>query len=100
MREIVDLDVPQVAFTTALDNLRNRINFAPDFDRGGEDIAYALYVLAREGAAAIGDLRYYADEKATALGHPARQGATGGGVGRLRRSQHGPTRCSQQRPAI
>ena len=63
-------DVPQVAFTTALDNLRNRINFAPDFDRGGEDIAYALYVLAREGAAAIGDLRYYADEKATALATP------------------------------
>jgi len=63
-------DVPQVGFTAALDNLRNRINFAPDFDNGGEDIAYALYVLAREGAAAIGDLRYYADEKATALATP------------------------------
>lgn len=63
-------DVPQIAFTQALDNLRNRINFAPDFDNGGEDIAYALYVLAREGAAAIGDLRYYADEKASALATP------------------------------
>lgn len=63
-------DVPQVAFTQALDNLRNRVNFAPDFDYGGEDIAYALYVLAREGAAAIGDLRYYADEKAQALATP------------------------------
>ncbi len=62
--------MPQVGFTAALDNLRNRINFAPDFDNGGEDIAYALYVLAREGAAAIGDLRYYADEKATALATP------------------------------
>ena len=30
---------------------------------GGEDIAYALYVLARTGRAAIGDLRYYAESK-------------------------------------
>jgi len=56
-------DVPDIAFRMAMDNLRNRVNYAPDFDRGGEDIAYALYVLAREGAAAIGDLRYYADVK-------------------------------------
>jgi uncharacterized protein YfaS (alpha-2-macroglobulin family) len=54
----------------ALDNLRNRVNFAADFDKGGEDIAYALMVLAREGAAAMGDLRYYADEKGTAFGTP------------------------------
>ena len=56
--------VPDLAFTLAMDNLRNRINYAPDFDRGGEDIAYALLVLAREGAASMGDLRYYADTKA------------------------------------
>ena len=56
--------VPDIAFRQALDNLRNRVNYAPDFDQGGEDIAYALHVLAREGAAAIGDLRYYADTKA------------------------------------
>ena len=52
---------------SALDNLRNRINFAPDFDEGGEDIAYALLVLARAGAAQMGDLRYYADTKAGAF---------------------------------
>ena len=34
-----------------------------DFEKGGEDIAYALYVLARSGRAAIGDLRYYAETK-------------------------------------
>ncbi|TNF57287.1 MAG: alpha-2-macroglobulin family protein, partial [Rhodobacteraceae bacterium] len=62
--------VPDRAFGMALDNLRNRINFAADFDRGGEDIAYALMVLAREGAAAMGDLRYYADEKGAAFGTP------------------------------
>lgn len=62
--------VPDLAFRQALDNLRNRINFAPDFDRGGEDLAYALMVLAREGAANMGDLRYYADQKADALATP------------------------------
>ncbi|SEO57629.1 hypothetical protein SAMN04490248_10745 [Salinihabitans flavidus] len=63
-------DVPQLAFAQAMDNLRNRINYAPDFDTGGEDIAYALMVLAREGAAAMGDLRYYADVKAEAFTTP------------------------------
>ncbi|ROU01222.1 alpha-2-macroglobulin family protein [Histidinibacterium lentulum] len=63
-------DVPEVAFGMALDNLRNRVNYYPDFDQGGADLAYALLVLAREGAAAIGDLRYYADEKAEAFGTP------------------------------
>lgn len=60
-------DVPDLAFRRALDNLRNQVNYAPEFDAstngGGEDLAYALMVLAREGAAAIGDLRYYADVK-------------------------------------
>lgn len=58
------------AFAQAMDNLRNRINYAPDFDQGGEDIAYALMVLAREGAASMGDLRYYADVKAEAFTTP------------------------------
>jgi hypothetical protein len=62
--------VPDGAMRLALDNLRNRINYAPDFDRGGEDIAYALLVLAREGAAAIGDLRYYADAKGADFATP------------------------------
>jgi hypothetical protein len=39
----------------------------PPISSGGEDLAYALMVLAREGAAAIGDLRYYADVKAMPL---------------------------------
>ncbi len=63
-------EVPGVAFRAAMDNLRNRVNYAADFDEGGEDIAYALYVLAREGAAAIGDLRYYADVKGDAFATP------------------------------
>ncbi len=62
--------VPDLAFASAMDNLRNRISYAPDFDRGGEDIAYALLVLAREGAANMGDLRYYADTKADDFATP------------------------------
>lgn len=62
--------VPEIAFRSALDNLRNRVNYAADFDDGGEEIAYALYVMAREGAAAVGDLRYYADVKGGDFGSP------------------------------
>lgn len=63
-------DVPKLAFRLAMDNLRNRVNYAPDFDEDGGDIAYALMVLAREGAAAMADLRYYADVKADAFTTP------------------------------
>ncbi|WP_319825366.1 alpha-2-macroglobulin family protein [Thalassovita sp.] len=63
-------DVPDLAFRLAMDNLRNRLNYAPDFDSGGEDIAYALMVLAREGAASMSDLRYYADVKGGAFATP------------------------------
>ena len=62
--------VPEIAFRSALDNLRNQVNYAPDFDTGGEALAYQLMVLAREGAAAIGDLRYYADVKGSAFSTP------------------------------
>ncbi len=62
--------VPQRAFDQALDNLRNQVSFAADFDQGGEALAYALMVLAREGAAAMGDLRYYADVKGAAFATP------------------------------
>ncbi|MGX9355899.1 alpha-2-macroglobulin family protein [Roseobacteraceae bacterium S113] len=62
--------VPQTAFESALDNLSNRVNTASDFDEGGEDIAYALMVLAREGRAALSDLRYFADVKAQAMATP------------------------------
>lgn len=69
--------VPERAFTAALDNLRNEIAYAADFDTGGEDLAYALMVLAREGHASVGDLRYYADEKAEAFGSALAQAQLG-----------------------
>jgi uncharacterized protein YfaS (alpha-2-macroglobulin family) len=40
-------------------------------------LAYALMVLAREGAAAIGDLRYYADVKADDFATPLAQAQLG-----------------------
>jgi uncharacterized protein YfaS (alpha-2-macroglobulin family) len=62
--------VPAQPLQLALDNLKNRIAYAGDFDHGGEDIAYALYVLAANGRAAIGDLRYYAEAKLDAFATP------------------------------
>ena len=55
--------VPDLAFMSALDNLEGRVAYASDFRDGGEGIAYALYVLARNGRASMGDLRYYLDAK-------------------------------------
>ncbi|MCB1487660.1 MAG: alpha-2-macroglobulin family protein, partial [Bauldia sp.] len=56
-------DIPELPVGLAVDNLANRIAYADDFQNGGEDIAYALYVLARNGRASIGDLRYYAETR-------------------------------------
>ena len=64
------VDIPDLAFRNALTNLSNRANSYPDFDEGGGDLAYALYVLAREGQTAVSDLRYYADVKAAAFDTP------------------------------
>jgi hypothetical protein len=69
--------VPDAAFRQALDNLRNQVNYYADFDTGGEPLAYALMVLAREGAAAVGDLRYYADVKGDAFATPTAQAQLG-----------------------
>ena len=39
-------------------------------EAGGEDLAYALYVLARNARAVIGDLRYYAEAKLDVFATP------------------------------
>jgi alpha-2-macroglobulin len=63
--------VPDAAFRLALDRLRNTVANTTDVSKnGGTDLAYALYVLARNGAAPIGDLRYIADAKLDALTTP------------------------------
>jgi alpha-2-macroglobulin len=56
--------VPDDAFKLALDRLRNATADLTDPRKNdGTDLAYALYVLARNGTAPIGDLRYLADAK-------------------------------------
>jgi hypothetical protein len=61
-------DVPDRTLSQALDNLQNRLGYAPEVDGDGHDIAYALYVLARNRRATLGDLRYYADTQLDAFG--------------------------------
>lgn len=53
------------------------MSYASDFDNGGEDIAYALYDLARAGRAAMGDLRYYHEARLDAFGSPLAQAQLG-----------------------
>jgi len=62
--------IPAQALSNALDNLGNQVSAAADFSNGGEDVAYALYDLARSGRAAIGDLRYYLEARLDAFGSP------------------------------
>ena len=63
--------VPDDAFKLALDRLRNVVANTEDAGKnGGTGLAYALYMLARNGAAPIGDLRYLADAKLAALTTP------------------------------
>jgi len=63
--------VPDVLFRTALDRIRNSVVNAEEPEKdGGRNLAYGLYVLARNGAAPIGDLRYLADTKLNNLATP------------------------------
>jgi uncharacterized protein YfaS (alpha-2-macroglobulin family) len=63
--------VPDSLFKNGLDRIRNAVVNANEPDKdGGRDLAYGLYVLARNGAAPIGDLRYLADTKLNNLATP------------------------------
>jgi alpha-2-macroglobulin len=58
-------------FKLALGRLRNYVSTAPDVSTdGGLALSYALYALARNGMAPVGDLRYIADVKLDALSTP------------------------------
>ncbi len=56
-------EVRELPMTQALDRLQNFATNGQDFKSGGEDRAYALYVLARNGRAPIGELRYLVDTR-------------------------------------
>jgi uncharacterized protein YfaS (alpha-2-macroglobulin family) len=55
--------VTQPGYTRALERLQNFIAYAQELENGGEGRAYALYVLARNGRAPMGELRYDADTR-------------------------------------
>src|SRR5438477_4602676 len=76
--------VPDGAFKLALDRLRNFVNNAEEPSKnGGRTLAYALYVLARNGAAPIGDLRYFADTKLDDFATPIGKAQLGAALGML-----------------
>ncbi|MNR76329.1 hypothetical protein D3C71_570420 [compost metagenome] len=53
--------VPEQPLVQSLENLQNTLAYTTSVRDQGNQIAYALYVLARNRKAAISDLRYYAD---------------------------------------
>jgi len=55
--------VPELGMRLAVQNLQNTLAYENDIREDGDGIAYALYVLARNRMASVGDLRYYADTR-------------------------------------
>jgi uncharacterized protein YfaS (alpha-2-macroglobulin family) len=63
--------VPQKAFDQALERLRNAVaNSIDTKDMDASSLAYAIYVLARNGRPVMGDLRYLADTKLSSFDSP------------------------------
>jgi uncharacterized protein YfaS (alpha-2-macroglobulin family) len=62
--------VPVQAMQNALDNLQNQLSYTTDVQERGTEIGYALYVLARNRKASVGDLRYYADTRLDEFSSP------------------------------
>ena len=76
--------VPQRAFDQALDRLRNTVVNAPEPNKdNAQALAYALYVLARNGRPVIGDLRYLSDAKLDAFATPLAKAQLGAALAML-----------------
>ncbi|WP_369807145.1 alpha-2-macroglobulin family protein [Ancylobacter radicis] len=74
--------VPDRPFTMALDRLRNAVAYAGD-GATNDGTAYAIYVLARNGRAPLGDLRYVADAKLEEVESPLARGQLGAALAML-----------------
>ena len=74
-------DVPEKAMLQALSNLQNALSYDVNVSTQGNEIAYALYVLARNRKAAISDLRYYADTKLSEFSSPLARAQIAGALG-------------------
>ena len=70
-------------FNQALERLENYLSYVQDFERGGEERAYALYVLARNGRAPIGELRYYVDAQLDRFATPLARAQLGAALAML-----------------
>ncbi len=76
--------VPQGAFDQALDRLRNTVVNAREPNKdNAQALAYALYVLARNGRPVIGDLRYLSDAKLDAFATPLAKAQLGAALAML-----------------
>lgn len=73
-------DVPEQAMMQALENLQNTLAYTTDIKESGSEIAYALYVLARNRRASAGDLRYYADTQMDAFASPMARAHIAAGI--------------------
>ncbi|RDJ20778.1 alpha-2-macroglobulin family protein [Bosea caraganae] len=77
-------NVPTVAFNMALDRLRNQVVNTSDINKEeASGIAYALYVLARNGRPVMGDLRYLADNKLSDFASPLARAQIGAALSLL-----------------
>jgi len=74
-------EVPEQAMLQALSNLQNALSYDVNVSTQGNEIAYALYVLARNRKAAISDLRYYADTKLSEFSSPLARAQIAGALG-------------------
>ncbi len=81
-------------FTSALDRLANFIAYAQDFQSGGGDRAYALYVLARNGRAPMGELRYYTDARLDRFSTPIAKAQLGAALALMGDRQRATTAIS------
>jgi alpha-2-macroglobulin len=76
--------VPDTAFKLALERLQNfAVNAAEPSKDGGRELAYAFYVLARNGLAPLGDLRYIADAKLGEIATPIAKAQIAAALGML-----------------
>ncbi len=79
-----NIPVPPVAFSLALDRLRNQLVNAGEIRKEeAAGLAYAAYVLARNGRPVMGDLRYLADNKLGDFATPLAKGQIGAALALL-----------------
>jgi uncharacterized protein YfaS (alpha-2-macroglobulin family) len=77
-------EVPQKAFSLALDRLRNHVaNASGNNNEDKTSLAYAIYVLARNGRPVMGDLRYFADTKLSEFTSPLARAQLGAALALL-----------------